>query len=213
MPTHIDTDIDTDTDTFERELSNYELIVILPPDLKDQDLKQKLDDLRAAITEEGGKILQEDIAGLKNMAYRIRRHERGFYAVFHFEHDGRKIPELEKTVRIEMGVLRHLLMKTPRHYFFKTLGEYQKEAEAAALKEEQEKKAAEAEQGAAKFFRGKKKMEKSEKPESSQELPVEAAKEPSKEPAKAMSEEELKEKLKQEEKKLESLLENPDIQI
>lgn len=193
----------------ESELLQYELMVIFPSDLKDQDLKQKLDGLRNTITEERGKILHEDIAGLRDLAYRIRRHERGFYAVFHFEHEGRKIPELEKTVRIEMGILRHLLMKTSRHYFFKTLQEYQVEAEAAALKEEQEKKAEEA-SAPGKFFRTPKKTEKAEKPQAPEQLPVEVVKVP---PARAMSEEELKEKLKQEEKKLESLLDNPDIQI
>ncbi|MEK7544885.1 MAG: 30S ribosomal protein S6 [Patescibacteria group bacterium] len=186
------------------DLLQYELMVILPPDLSDQQLKTRLDEIRTAIKEDGGKILHEDLAGIRDMAYRIGKHNRGCYFVFHFEHDPAKVPTVEKTVRIETGVIRHLLIKVPSGYTFKTLKEYDAELESARLKFEQEKAADAADKKRPPVRRPPMK----EKPEAPAELPV-----PEMKKEKALSEAEMQEKLKAEEKKLDSLLDNPDIQI
>ena len=180
----------------------YELMVILPPDLADQQLKTRLNDIRTAIKEEGGKIIQEDIAGIRDMAYRIGKFERGYYVVFHFEHDPAKVPTVEKTVRIETGVIRHLLIKTPKDYSLKTLKAYDDEAESARLKAEQERATDASER------RKPTRRPMKEKPETNEELPVPAVK-----AEKPLSESEMQAKLKAEEKKLDSLLDNPDIQL
>ncbi len=191
------------------DLAQYELCVILPPDMREDDMKARLNEIRARLTENGGKILQEDIAGLRDFAYRIKKFDRGFYAIFLFQHESTLIPELERDVRIEMAPLRYLLIRTPRHYFFKTLKEYDVEAEAAALKNEQERKANQ--NDSRNKMRRPMRKEKPDAPKSSEEIP--ATVEAPKAPEKVLSEEELQAKLKAEEAKLQSLLDNPDIQI
>lgn len=188
------------------DLGQYELMIILPPDMKEQDLNTRLNDIRASIKEDGGKILNEELVGLRDFAYRVGKYERGFYALFYFEHLPAKIPALDRTVRIEMAVLRHLLLRAPRDYFFKTFKEYGAEAETAAAAEEQERKADEFE----KRKPARARMERPEKPEA----PAKGEKLPVKEKEEVvLSEEDLQAKLKAEEAKLQSLLDNPDIQI
>lgn len=192
------------------DLLQYELMVILPPDLSDQQLKTRLDEIRTAITEDGGKILNEDLAGIRDMAYRIGKHDRGCYFVFHFQHDPAKVPTVERTVRIETGVLRHLLIKTPSAYHFKALKEYDAELESARLKFEQEKAADAADKKRPPVRRPILR----DKPETPQQMPVpEVKKDGIPAVEKVLSETEIREKLKVEEEKLASLLDNPDIQI
>lgn len=178
-------------------------MTLFPPDLKEEELNSRLSELRSLLSEHGGKILHEDHVGIRDFAYRIGKHERGFYIVLYFEYLPEHILELEKTIRIELRVLRHLLLKTPHDYFFKTFAQYGKEAEAASLAEVQEKKSAFAEKKRELKLpaRNLEQPQKPERPEISDK------------PQKLLSDDELQEKLKAEEEKLQNLLENPDIQI
>ncbi len=123
------------------DVREYELMVILPPDLTEADLNTKVQDLREALSQHGGKVLSEEITPVRNLAYRIGKFDRGTYATFHFSYAIDGVQELEKLIRIEMGVVRHMIVTCPKNYIFKGIMAYEEEAEALRLKESEEKKA------------------------------------------------------------------------
>ncbi len=123
------------------DVREYELMVILPPDLTETDLKAKIHDLREALSQNGGKVLHEEVTPVRNLAYRIGKYDRATYVTFHFSFAIDSVQELEKLIRIEMGVVRHLLVTCPKNYSFKGLLAYEEEAETLRLKEAEEKKA------------------------------------------------------------------------
>ncbi|MBI5152773.1 30S ribosomal protein S6 [Candidatus Peregrinibacteria bacterium] len=129
------------------DVQSYELIFIVSPDIGEADSTKKLDEIKHAITSSGGKITAEDNWGMHEMAFRIKKQERGIYFVVNFNFEERsKIAELEKMLFLDNMILRHMLMKTPVSYALKTLKEYEaeaKEIERLEQKAEEEKVAEE----------------------------------------------------------------------
>lgn len=131
----------------------YELMLIFSPELGEADLSKKIAEVKKATEEAGGKITAEDNRGTQILAFRIKKQDRGTYFVLNFNLENReKIKELNKMLFLDNAVLRHLLMKTPVNYVFKTLGEYAAEAKEIEKLEKQaeEEKAAEEEEKAEK---------------------------------------------------------------
>ena len=102
------------------DLVKYELMVIIRPDLATDAINARLEDIRKLLVakkgEETGEIFYEDIWGMRDLSYRIKKHDRGYYAVFDFTADPSAIKELELTLNLEPEVLRHMFVKLPFTY-------------------------------------------------------------------------------------------------
>lgn len=107
---------------------NYELMFILRPDLGERDTGKELDEIRNQLASEGAKITHEDLWGVRELAYRIKKEEEGYYAIFNFDLEGSKVSELEKWLNIHQPVLRYLITKTPEGYSPRSQKEYEVEA-------------------------------------------------------------------------------------
>jgi len=49
--------------------------------------------------------------GKRTLAYALKRHETGYYVVTQFEAEPTALPEFERAVKLEEGVLRHLTVQ------------------------------------------------------------------------------------------------------
>lgn len=139
-------------------MQQYELMLMLLPDLGEKALSNSISEIKDLLNNFGGKIFQEDVWGVKDLAYRIKKQDQGYYLVWNLELPGSAVSELEKNLNINQSVLRYLLLKTPKHYTFKTLAQYEEEAEQAALeaaKETSEKSQEEAPKPSAKKTKSK----------------------------------------------------------
>jgi len=67
---------------------------------------------------EDGKAKQvaKDIWGRRGLAYPIRGHAEGSFVIYHYEMDPSSVAEIDEALRLSPGVLRHLLIKPPKHY-------------------------------------------------------------------------------------------------
>jgi len=128
------------SETIIENLTNYELMLILPPGLGEEASLKELAEIKNIITADAGEIFHEDVWGIKEFAYTIKKHDEGFYIVLNFKVEGNKINELEKELNLNQKVIRYLISKTPKHYEIKTLEDYQAiAAKEAAEKEKDEK--------------------------------------------------------------------------
>jgi len=203
----------TQTDTV-----RYELMVIVAPDIGEAAINQRLDAIRKSLAGFGGEIVFEDIWGLRSLAYSIRKHDQGYYVVLDVNLNPKHIKELERMLRLEVEVLRHLLIKLPAVYQPKTLVEMEAEAQKeleARLEEEKEKKDKKPSRGVPYVKREEtpkvevkevKAVEKAPKAAPKKEEIAEEA--PKKAPKKK---EEDKKALEDIDAKLDSILSNPDI--
>lgn len=204
-----------------QDTSLYEIMVILSPDLGEEKTKKELDEVRELITSNGGKITFEDIWGVREFAYTIKKYDEGYYAVINFELVPKKLKELETPLNLSQKVLRYLVTKAPKNYTPITLEEYQEMAKKEDVEAEKAKN--ESKKGlprpAPKTIESKKvepKVEaKKEKPKSEEVKEESKSEEVKEEPKEAVPAKEKAEdaKLDEVDEKLKSIINDPDITL
>lgn len=99
-------------------MNQYELMVLLSPELGTEGTKKRLDAVRKLITSQKGEVFYEDDWGLRDLAYNIKRHDRGYYMIFDFNLDPTEgdLDEIDTTCRLENEILRHMMVKLPAGY-------------------------------------------------------------------------------------------------
>jgi small subunit ribosomal protein S6 len=92
-------------------LRDYELVVILSPELADEDVPAAIDRLSQLIGDRGGEVKEIDRWGRRKLAYPIKKHLEGNYLVTQVRLDPDRASEVEAGLRISEEVLRHLLVR------------------------------------------------------------------------------------------------------
>lgn len=90
---------------------NYELVTILVPQLDDQGIAAAIERLSGWITAVGGTVGSSNVWGRRMLAYPIKKLTEGIYAQFNFEMLPSKSRELERNLRIDEQVIRHMLVR------------------------------------------------------------------------------------------------------
>ncbi len=94
-----------------RGSQNYELVYILTPELTDEILETKINDISQFITGREGVIDAVDKWGKRRLAYPIKHFQEGNYVLAKFKMNPAKCKELEANLRISEDIVRHLLIK------------------------------------------------------------------------------------------------------
>ena len=93
-------------------MRRYELVVIVSPDVAEDDVPDAVDRLvRRPVESEGGELQEIDSWGRRKLAYTIQRHQEGNYVLTQLNMDPQKTGELERGLQISEEVLRHLLIR------------------------------------------------------------------------------------------------------
>jgi small subunit ribosomal protein S6 len=92
-------------------LRDYELVVILSPELAEEDVPAAIDRLSQLVSDRGGEVKEIDRWGRRKLAYPINRHMEGNYLVTQVRLDPDRTSDVEAGLRISEEVLRHLLVR------------------------------------------------------------------------------------------------------
>ena len=92
-------------------LRDYEMVVILSPDIGDDVIGESLERLSQNITTRGGEVVDVNHWGRRRLAYPIRSHLEGNYVVSQVKLDPDQLPNLESNLRISEEVIRHLIVR------------------------------------------------------------------------------------------------------
>ena len=90
---------------------DYELVVILSPEIGDDVVSESLDRLSQTVTSRGGEIVDVNHWGRRRLAYPIRSHFEGNYVISQIKLDPSRVADLEGTLRISEEVLRHMIIQ------------------------------------------------------------------------------------------------------
>jgi small subunit ribosomal protein S6 len=90
---------------------DYELVVILNPEIGDDVVGDSLERLNQSVTARGGEVVDVNHWGRRRLAYPIKRHFEGNYVVSQIKLDPGQVPDLESNLRISEEVIRHLIVK------------------------------------------------------------------------------------------------------
>lgn len=83
-------------------------MLVLEPELQKEELKKLLEKIKSFFGK--AKVSQEKDYGVKDLAYPIKKRSRGIYYWFLFEVEPEEIFEIEKKIKLEEKILRHLLV-------------------------------------------------------------------------------------------------------
>ena len=87
-------------------MRNYELVLIIHPDLDETGLKGLVERVQGWITETGGSVTKTEAWGRRRMAYIIRKQREGQYIYMEAEFAPKNSAELERNLRFLEPVMR-----------------------------------------------------------------------------------------------------------
>jgi small subunit ribosomal protein S6 len=92
--------------------TRYEVVYIFDSALEEAQINERLERFHQALktAEHPDPIRQVTHWGKRTLAYPIKRKETGYYVVVQFETDGRQLAEFQRLVKLDEGVLRHLVV-------------------------------------------------------------------------------------------------------
>jgi small subunit ribosomal protein S6 len=91
-------------------LKKYELIFILKADQPEEQMAARVERVGAILSEHEGQITQENHWGVRRLAYEIEYENRGNYMFLKFKANGTAVNDLDKFLRLDDKVLRHLIV-------------------------------------------------------------------------------------------------------
>ena len=95
----------------DKQLRNYELVLIISPEVMDEPLDAIIGNISQFITKKGGIISNEERWGKRKLAYPIAHCMEGNYVLTQFKFRPALSKELEANLQISEEVLRHLLVR------------------------------------------------------------------------------------------------------
>ena len=88
-------------------LRQYEAVYIFDPGLEDPAINERLDRFHTLLGKPDD--LKVDHWGRRQLAYPIARKETGYYVVARYNADAKVLPEYERALRLDDGIMRYLL--------------------------------------------------------------------------------------------------------
>ncbi len=99
-----------------RASRTYELMVILHPEVTEEDLPAAIDKVAGYVTSAGGEMketLRESPWGRRRLAYPIRHGGRdlrdGFYVVYHYDLAATAVNDVERDLKLDDRVIRYMV--------------------------------------------------------------------------------------------------------
>tara|TARA_B100001559_G_scaffold168631_1_gene141441 strand:+ start:446 stop:769 length:324 start_codon:yes stop_codon:yes gene_type:complete len=89
----------------------YENTVVARQDLAEKDLKDIKDKYNLLINNSSGKVVKVEEWGLLNLSKKIKKYKKGFYIHFKFEGNSSTLAEIQKKIKIDRSIIRHLIVK------------------------------------------------------------------------------------------------------
>ena len=89
----------------------YELMVILNPEIDERQVAPNLDKFLKVITADGGSIDNVDIWGRRRLAYEIQKKTEGVYAVVNFTATSEATQELDRQLKLSEAVMRTKVLR------------------------------------------------------------------------------------------------------
>jgi len=105
-------------------MSFYENTLVTKQDLPKSELTKIKEKYSELINSNSGEVIKVEEWGLLNLARKIKRYNKGFYIHFKFKGSKNTLNEMNKKIKIDGSIIRHLIVKyknldTEKEYFKK----------------------------------------------------------------------------------------------
>ncbi|PPL14369.1 MULTISPECIES: 30S ribosomal protein S6 [Microterricola] len=92
-------------------MNQYELMVILDPEIDERTVAPSLDKFLNVVRNDGGTIDKVDIWGRRRLAYEINKKTEGIYAVVDFTAEPATTTELDRQLKLSEAVMRTKVLR------------------------------------------------------------------------------------------------------
>jgi small subunit ribosomal protein S6 len=93
-------------------MSSYELVLIISPELVDEEMPDFINKLSELVDKVGGSVDEVNQWGRRKLAYPIKRSTEGNYVLAKVKMKPALAKELEANLRLSGKILRHLLIRS-----------------------------------------------------------------------------------------------------
>jgi small subunit ribosomal protein S6 len=90
--------------------NQYEVVYIFDSALEETAITERLERFHALVQQPDAEAPQVNHWGKRSLAYPIKKHESGYYVVAKFDTVPPALPEFERAIKLDEGVLRHLVV-------------------------------------------------------------------------------------------------------
>ena len=92
-------------------MRKFETMLLISPELSGEVREETLTAFSGIIERDGGKLLETDHWGMRDLAYPIKKHTRGYYVRLVYLGPPPLVAELERNIRINENVYRFVTVK------------------------------------------------------------------------------------------------------
>ncbi len=93
-------------------LRHYETLLLFNPDMNESERQEVIEDLTKVIEEQyKGKLVAKDEWGIRELAYPVKKHTRGYYLRLEYAVPADGVAELERKIRINEDIFKFLTVK------------------------------------------------------------------------------------------------------
>lgn len=89
----------------------YETVFVARQDIAAAQVEAMGNNFADIVQKNGGKIVNREYWGLRNLAYRINKNRKGHYTLLNIEAPPAAIIELDRQIRLNEDILRHLTVR------------------------------------------------------------------------------------------------------
>ncbi len=91
---------------------DYEVTYVLRPSLEETEVDERANAIAEGVKTRGGEVVGElEKHGKRRLAYEIDDVREGYYITMHFKSSGEEQKELERLLRLNDAVLRHIIIR------------------------------------------------------------------------------------------------------
>jgi small subunit ribosomal protein S6 len=89
----------------------YDIVVLLTPDLSEEEAAKVTADYRKILTDGGAELVRDEPWGRRKLAYPIERKRDAYYHHFQVRSEPAAVAETERRLKLSDQVLRHLAVR------------------------------------------------------------------------------------------------------
>jgi small subunit ribosomal protein S6 len=120
-------------------VKEYEFNFVVQPEITDEGIQRICERFEGIVERAGDTRLHYEEMGRRRLAYEIRNFQKGHYLTLHFLSNGKVVPELERSARLDDSILRFLTVLTNE-----SVADIEaRKGEAVLLEEDRKRKAVE----------------------------------------------------------------------
>ncbi|MCX7959205.1 MAG: 30S ribosomal protein S6 [Deltaproteobacteria bacterium] len=92
-------------------IREYETLYIVSPELDKSGIENLNSKFKSIVQENGGKVIKLTRWGRRDLAYKIKKYNHGFYVHLNYFGEGKTVDELQRNLRLNENILRYITVR------------------------------------------------------------------------------------------------------